>query len=390
MLGRLPEAWRKQVLAICGGTGEEDIDALAWAVAPRPGRPEALRTLDSIISRAGRLTPAVAQYMDVLADAVADHRAVLAAWDAARPMAVVAEAAATRAARLRHVDPGALRLLDADEDGLTTEAQRLVDAALARHRLVAARAAGTGDRADADAEDTTARDAVHPRERDIASQRRRLRRQVGRADGHAAGVLGLVGGRPEIGMPAYATDWSLDRWRAVQGRTAAYLATREAVAPDGRTIPLAEIAERARTSTATSWYAMVLRMGEHARRQAHVPLMITATLPPRWHLHPRHGDRTRSDPALSPTAAAREMSRRLHAALCLARSRGTSPYGVRVIEPHTDGCPHAHLLLWLPPEQAEALEAAFRRHFPPDGGAAEAALQVRRIDERRVVSHRVV
>lgn len=380
LLALLPEAWRRKVLQACGGTGDEAADALAWALAPRPECPEAIRTLNSIIGRTGRLSLAAVQYVDVLVDAIADHHTAVATWDAARPLAPLAEAVAERASRLRHVDPGALRLLDADDDGLTVEAQRLVDVATARYRLVACRAAGAGERADADAGDTTARDAVHPRDRDVPSQRRRLRRRVGRADAHAAGVLGLVGGRPALGLPDYATDWSLGRWRAAQLRTTTYLTQHQAVAPDGRAVPLAEIAEKNKNAAAASWYAMVLGMGEHAKRCGHVPVFVSATLPPRWHLHPRYGNAAHGDPALSPTAAARELQRRWHASLCLARSRGVRPYGVRVVEPHSDGCPHLHALLWLPVDDEVVLADSLQHHYPADGGTAEAALTVRRID----------
>nr|WP_246337762.1 replication endonuclease [Azospirillum oleiclasticum] len=214
----------------------------------------------------------------------------------------------------------------------------------------------------------------------MPSLRRRLRRWIGRADAHAAAVLGLVGGRPGGGGAKFVTNWSLGRWEQVQAKNEAFLAEREAVSEVGKVVNLAMVANESVKAAAASWYAIVLGMEERARRVGYVAVFVTATLPPRYHLNPRHGDAEHGDPALSPWIGAQELARRWHAALCLARQRGVNPFGVRTVEPHTDGCPHAHALLYVAPDELGDLEASLRQHFPADGGDANAALKVRLIN----------
>lgn len=42
--------------------------------------------------------------------------------------------------------------------------------------------------------------------------------------------------------------------------------------------------------------------------------------------------------------------------------RGIRPYGFRIAEPHTDGCPHWHMLLFLAPHEVEIMERVIRKY----------------------------
>lgn len=63
------------------------------------------------------------------------------------------------------------------------------------------------------------------------------------------------------------------------------------------------------------------------------------------------------------------------------------PYGFRIAEPHHDGCPHWHMLLFIAPEQKEALTSTLRTYaLKEDGdekGAAEYRFKAVEIDKTK-------
>jgi hypothetical protein len=67
-------------------------------------------------------------------------------------------------------------------------------------------------------------------------------------------------------------------------------------------------------------------------------------------------------------------------------AKAFAPFGFRVAEPHHDGTPHWHLLLFLRPEEVEYATAIFRKHaLKEDGyepGAQEHRFTVTPIDEK--------
>jgi hypothetical protein len=70
---------------------------------------------------------------------------------------------------------------------------------------------------------------------------------------------------------------------------------------------------------------------------------------------------------------------RLPDALTLIRAelhrRGIQPYGFRVVEPHHDGTPHWHLLLFMPPEHRATVREVMRHYaLQEDGDEPGAAL----------------
>lgn len=350
----LPRPWQEAVLQACGGAGKESADALALSLSPPPALPGIARIGRAIAARPvdrrrhdKSLSHRAVAILDAAVDAECEHQAERVAWDAAVPLRSTAEAVAHRTANLSLIDATALRLLTASDEDLLAEAERMADAAQAQHESRVKRGLP----------------GLHPRDRDAHAIRRRLRRRTGRAAAWAAGLLRLIGGRPQLGLPAYADDWSLRRWRQVQERGRAYLAEHVAQSEQGDKAPMLEIAASSARGRAAMWYSIILGMRERARRDSRVPVFITASLPSKWHPHPSKGQ-LQYDPALSPTAAAQELSHRWHWALCMMRERGVRPYGVRTAEPHEDSTPHLHACLWVCPEEVPDVRECLGRHFP--------------------------
>lgn len=103
-------------------------------------------------------------------------------------------------------------------------------------------------------------------------------------------------------------------------------------------------------------------------------LFITATLPPKFHPNPSVG--TNSWAGYTPTEGQREITRRWARVRARLHKEGIKELGVRVAEPHKDGCPHAHFLTFCKRGEAGAVAAAFRAGF----GQSAQAVKVEVID----------
>lgn len=394
LFAMLPEPWRRRVLRASGGSGDEPLDALAWALAPQPPRPDVLRTMSSMATSGRTLSPAASRYMDALADVMADHLAAVAAWEAARPLSALAETVAERAAALRHVDSGALRLLAADEDMIRAEAERRAFAAQAGARALRdAHHEMEVIRHDPETGEIFEPPVVRPMQLPLTpderramcprAQRRRVRREIDRADAHASAILGIVGGRrPPKGQPdfrqLYVSDWTLSRWRHRQAAGREFLAQRLLIdtATSEPICTAAEAADSGERHRRATMIALVHGLRELARRDGLVPVAVTMTLPPPYHPAPAVGGCS-YDPAIPPAAMFGALQERWHRITALLRKRQIRVFGIWLPEPHEDGCPHRHAFVWCDPKCVASLEDAVRLHFP-----GERAADVKVLDER--------
>lgn len=125
-----------------------------------------------------------------------------------------------------------------------------------------------------------------------------------------------------------------------------------------------------------------------ARQRGHVGVFYTITCPSRMHRafsrsgkpNPRY-DRT------TPRKAQRYLRKQWEKARAKLLRKGIRPYGFRVAEPHHDGTPHWHLLLFVPREHQEQLSQILRHYaLQVDGdepGAEEFRFRVVPIDWNR-------
>src|SRR5690606_5961993 len=90
--------------------------------------------------------------------------------------------------------------------------------------------------------------------------------------------------------------------------------------------------------------------------------MLTITLEPHWHPHPSHGTGSWND--ASPREAHRAMGKRWQSVLRDLDRAGVGVSGLRVAEPHKDGCPHWHLWLLYRPEAEATILTTVMKYFP--------------------------
>lgn len=125
-------------------------------------------------------------------------------------------------------------------------------------------------------------------------------------------------------------------------------------------------------------YAFVKAMDDISQEKDLATSMLTLTLEPQWHPNPSHG--TNSWNGASPRQAHQSMATRWQSVLRDLDRLGVGLSGLRVVEPHKDGCPHWHLWLLYQPEAEAAILRTVMKYFPnklkvrnprkPTGGAS--------------------
>lgn len=191
--------------------------------------------------------------------------------------------------------------------------------------------------------------------------RRQFRRTAGRQVEAAARDLGMVHRRAGI----YASNETVARHAEQKRRNAAAMEQAEAVNSEGEVFKLSELAALGVSNPSVRFAELMVRvkgMEAFAKSAGHVGLFVTMTTPSRMHARHGTGACPKNDlfDGTEPREAQSWISRqwaRMRAAF--ARQEITL-YGVRVAEPHHDGTPHWHMLLFIKPELTAGRSAVSR------------------------------
>lgn len=182
--------------------------------------------------------------------------------------------------------------------------------------------------------------------------RRALRRRAAKARQHLAAMLGTIG----AGGAPYADAYAVTCWRERQEAATFFGMNRVLLFEDGTQVPLWSVMEASRRARLAALYVQTLGLDDLAQRRGLVPVFITMTLPPPHHPNPQHGlpyagMDWESAPSPADTDAALADTWQLFRARLAAND--IDLLGLRVVEPHEDGCPHLHALLY-PKDEAQA------------------------------------
>ncbi len=178
--------------------------------------------------------------------------------------------------------------------------------------------------------------------------RRQLRKRVKRAFEAGNIRLGYVNYRAE---PYASNDAVLSRL-AQNRRNAAALAATLVQNEHGQQFSIADLAEKTTANKAIRRGELMLRINgfeQIARECGDQGIFITWTCPSRFHAMQHSGKPNPKYDGSTP----REANAYLGKVTALCRSalarRGIGVYGFRIAEPHHDGCPHWHLLMFVRP-----------------------------------------
>ncbi|MCM2973470.1 replication endonuclease [Larsenimonas suaedae] len=217
--------------------------------------------------------------------------------------------------------------------------------------------------------------------------RRKLRVVSGRRLEQIERDLGNVHHRAGI----YCSVTTLERRRKQVRRNAAMLEAVEAINQYGQYYTLAELSELGLANPDNRRAELMLRIREteaEGQRLGHVGVFYTLTCPSRFHpIRAKSCTRNPRYDGATPRDAQRYLTKVWAKIRAKLNRDGMGVYGVRVAEPHHDGTPHWHMLLWMKPEHYEHINEVIRAYAladsPDEHGAQKNRVEIKLIDYTR-------
>lgn len=203
--------------------------------------------------------------------------------------------------------------------------------------------------------------------------RRQIRARAAREIENHLRRLGFV----RAGRSLYASDLAIGRRREQKIRNRLLAQVLHLVNDDGEYFSLEELIERSTSNPVNRRNELMTRIAgfeKLSKDRGDRALFITLTTPSRFHAYRKGAEAQNSKFDRSTVTEAQEWLNTEWRTIRTYFSRaGIRPYGFRIAEPHHDGTPHWHLLLFLPRTQAKAAKDIMRsvilRESPEEPGA---------------------
>lgn len=196
--------------------------------------------------------------------------------------------------------------------------------------------------------------------------RRRLRTLLTRECEELFRRLGFV--RRQTG--AYVSDDALMRVRAAVYKCRRWIANTNAVCDDtGEAFPLQQIAEHSLANPALRRGELMLRargFQEVAEACGHRCLMLTLTCPSAYHAYLKHGEPNPRYAGFTPRDGQRWLNQHWARARAAMAEADVLMYGFRAAEPHHDGTPHWHVVLYASESDTVKIADIVRRKWLAD------------------------
>ncbi|MBC3930372.1 replication endonuclease [Undibacterium curvum] len=213
---------------------------------------------------------------------------------------------------------------------------------------------------------------------------RGLRKEHARRFENVAIQLGFVSYKAGV----YLSNESAVRQMKRNAENAALLAKTQVQNENGQIYTLEELSKTSVSNNANRRGEMMTRirgMEEIAKELSHVGMFWTITCPSKFHGSlAKSGESNPKYQNLSPREAQDYLCKVWQRIRAKFKRCGIAPYGFRIAEPHHDGCPHWHMLLFVAPEQAQAMEQIIRdyalREDGTEAGAAENRVKLVKIE----------
>jgi hypothetical protein len=217
--------------------------------------------------------------------------------------------------------------------------------------------------------------------------RRKLRRHHGRQREAIAIALGYVHDKRDV----YISNESFEVERHKGKRNAKLLAQMEAISEDGEIVTLAELSEHSLSNPALRRGEMMVRikgLEDVSRDCGHVAVFVTLTCPSRMHArHSGSGAPNENYDGTTPKRAQDYLCRVWADVRSSLKNRYIDIYGIRIAEPHHDGTPHWHMLLFIPPLHLASVKNTIRRYAladsPDESGAQQYRVKFENIDPNK-------
>lgn len=204
--------------------------------------------------------------------------------------------------------------------------------------------------------------------------RRNLRREMLRENETTEHAAGGIRRKEQVYVSGHAVKRKAQRAKANR----ATLEALEVVNGAGEAVNLADVADASVSNPKLRRAELMTRcrgFEETAAFMGHVGLFLTLTCPSRFHRFDASGKPNKKWTDETPKDAQDYLCKvwaRIRAAWNKA---GHAPYGFRVAEPHHDGCPHWHILLFVAPDSVGWFEPS--RMGRKDSGAGVVGMAAR-------------
>ncbi len=139
-----------------------------------------------------------------------------------------------------------------------------------------------------------------------------------------------------------------------------YLETLELESDKGDVIDLINAVDSGVANPVNRRNELMLRIRESeelAKEMGYVGIFYTLTCPSKYHPNSEKWNGT------SPKEAQAYLVKTWSRARAKLNRLGINYFGIRVAEPHADGCPHWHMMLFMPSKKVQTANAIIRKHF---------------------------
>lgn len=190
-------------------------------------------------------------------------------------------------------------------------------------------------------------------------------------------------------MP-YVHDVTVGRWAARQEANRAMLEQTEIENAEGDVITLWDAVQASTSNKSIRRGELMTRIRgceEWATEAGMVGIFTTNTLPSRFHASLFCGGKNPNFDGSTPRDGQGWLSKTWARARAKIQRQKIRVFGFRVAEPHHDGCPHWHMLLWVDASQAQQLQEVLRgcwlQHEGDEYGAQQYRFKAEAIDPAR-------
>ncbi len=177
--------------------------------------------------------------------------------------------------------------------------------------------------------------------------------------------LAISVGQVQRAASAYVSRSTLNEWTEQKRRNREFFKKFELENDEGQRFDMMDLVARSVANPAIRRHELMARMRgfeDLANEQGCVGVFYTITAPSRYHSTHSKGGFVEQWNGSSPRDTQRYLCgvwARIRAEL---KRNKISTFGFRVVEPHHDGTPHWHLLLFMRPEHREAMTGIMRTH----------------------------
>ena len=202
-----------------------------------------------------------------------------------------------------------------------------------------------------------------------------------------ARALNLISKNKDI----YASNLNVHRRKKQKAAQQAYLENMVATNEEGEELNLGELKATSVSNPYVRKSELMVRIRgfeDYAKGHGHIALFLTMTCPSKYHrAYGLSGDPTPNWNGATPIDGQDYLSKTWSRIRASFDRNNIFPYGFRIAEPHHDGTPHWHLLLFVEPENKTIFLEIMKRYcFEEDGdekGASKHRFEIVEIDPKK-------